>query len=440
MILANLSRLDILIPLIRTSRSENTYIGVVEMHQGQTWSLGETALHSKDTAKLHSRGLSGPQRILLVMGTRPEAIKLAPVVLELRKSDRFEVKVCATAQHRQMLDQVLSLFCIVPDYDLDLMLPNQHLADLTARLLQGVHGVIRHWRPDMVLVQGDTSTTFAASLAAFYEGITIGHIEAGLRTGNLYAPWPEEANRKFTTLLATHHFAPTEWAKENLLREAVAPESIRVTGNTVIDALKEVLSRLSRQPDLPARYEQQFSFLDPSRRLILVTGHRRENFGEGLRNICFALRELSTRDDVELIYPVHLNPNVRRPVQEILHGCKHIHLIEPLEYEPFCYLLQRCYLIITDSGGIQEEATFLHKPVLLMRDTTERPEAVEVGSVKLVGTETRRIVEEAHRLFDDRNAYESMTSTGSPFGDGYAARCIVKYLETLKGVRCEADV
>jgi UDP-N-acetylglucosamine 2-epimerase (non-hydrolysing) len=410
------------------------------MQQGQSSLLGEGALRQEDSSKLQSRALSGLKRILFVIGTRPEAIKLAPVVLELRKSEEFETKVCATAQHRQMLDQVLALFGILPDYDLDVMAPNQHLADLTARVLEGVRKVFVTWRPDLVLVQGDTTTTFAASLAAFYEGIPVGHIEAGLRTGNLYAPWPEEVNRRFTSLVASHHFAPTEWAKENLLREAVDPESIQVTGNTVIDALKEVISRLSWDQNLRERCETEFSYLDPARRLILITGHRRENFGDAFRNICFALRELSLRDDVELIYPVHLNPNVRRPVQGILQGCKNIHLIEPQQYEPFCYLLQRCYLIITDSGGIQEEATYLRKPVLLMRETTERPEAVEVGTVKLVGTNDRTIVEEAHRLLDDQAAYDAMRNVASPFGDGFAARRIVEYLEMLRGVHCEADV
>lgn len=408
--------------------------------QGQSSLLGENVLRQTDGSKLQNRALRGLQRILFVMGTRPEAIKLAPVILELRKSEDFEIRICATAQHRQMLDQVLALFGILPEYDLDVMAPNQNLSDLTARVLEGVRKVFLVWRPDLVLVQGDTTTTFAASLAAFYEGIPVGHIEAGLRTGNLYSPWPEEVNRRFTTLVASHHFAPTEWAKENLLREAVHPDSIHVTGNTVIDALKEVISRLSWDQNLREQYEREFSFLDPARRLILITGHRRENFGDAFRNICVALRELSRRDDIELVYPVHLNPNVRRPVHGILEGYKNIHLIEPQQYELFCYLLQRCYLIITDSGGIQEEATYLQKPVLLMRDTTERPEAVEAGTVRLVGTNTRKIVEEAHRLLDDQAAYDAMRSVTSPFGDGFAARRIVEYLEVLRGVHCEADV
>lgn len=368
-------------------------------------------------------------RILVVFGTRPEAIKLAPVVKALRQAGTFEVRVCVTAQHRQMLDQVLELFTITPDVDLDLMQPGQDLTDLTARVLVGMRGVLRDWRPDWVLVQGDTTTTLAASLAAHYEKIAVGHVEAGLRTGNLYAPWPEEMNRRLTTALAALHFPPTPWARDNLLREGVTAEVVQVTGNTVIDALLEVVARLASDEALRVGLERQFGFLNPARKLVLVTGHRRESFGPGFEQICQALRTLGERDDVEIVYPVHLNPNVQEPVRRILGSCPNIHLIEPLDYLPFVYLMSRAYLIVTDSGGIQEEAPSLGKPVLVMRDTTERPEAVEAGTAKLVGTDRGRIVMEATRLLEDAAAYRAMAQAHNPYGDGKASERIVDFLQ-----------
>jgi UDP-N-acetylglucosamine 2-epimerase (non-hydrolysing) len=358
---------------------------------------------------------------LLAFGTRPEAIKLAPVVKALRQAGTFEVQVCVTAQHRQMLDQVLDLFAITPDVDLDLMQPDQDLTDLTARVLVGMRGVLRDWRPVLLLVQGDTTTTFAASLAAHYEKIAVGHLEAGLRTGNLFAPWPEEMNRRLTTVLAALHFAPTQWARDNLLREGVAAEVVHVTGNTVIDALLEVVARLEADPALRAGLERQFWFLQPGRKLVLVTGHRRESFGPGFERICQALRALGERENVEIVYPVHLNPNVQEPVRRVLGACPRIHLIEPLEYLPFVYLMSRAWLIVTDSGGIQEEAPSLGKPVLVMRETTERPEAVAAGTAKLVGTDRERIVGEAAQLLEDSAAYREMAQAHNPYGDGLAA-------------------
>jgi UDP-N-acetylglucosamine 2-epimerase (non-hydrolysing) len=363
-----------------------------------------------------------PKRILLTFGTRPEAIKMGPVARALREArDDFEVRVCVTAQHRQMLDQVLDLFEIVPDHDLDLMRPGQSLTDVTTRVLAGVGEVIRGWRPDLVMVHGDTTTTFAASLAAFYEKVPVAHVEAGLRTGDIYAPWPEEMNRRLTTAIAVLHFAPTETARANLLAEGVPEARIAVTGNTVIDALQWVVARLRADPEAAARHQRQFGFLRPDRRLILVTGHRRENFGPGFERLCEALRDVAMRGDVEIVYPVHLNPNVREPVQRILSDAPGVHLLEPLDYLPFVHLMDRSHFIITDSGGVQEEAPSLGKPVLVMRDTTERPEAVEAGTVKLVGTDRARIVEEAFRLLDSPGAYEAMARAHNPYGDGHAA-------------------
>ena len=372
--------------------------------------------------------MTSMSRILVVFGARPEAIKLAPVVKALRQAGTFEVRVCVTAQHRQMLDQVLALFAITPDVDLDVMQPGQDLTDLTARVLVGMRGVLRDWRPDLLLVQGDTTTTFAASLAAHYEKIAVGHVEAGLRTGNLYAPWPEEMNRRLTTVLAALHFPPTPWARDNLLREGVAADLVQVTGNTVIDALLEVVARLETDDALRAGLERQFEFLNPARRLVLVTGHRRESFGPGFERICQALRVLGERGDVEMVYPVHLNPNVQEPVRRILGACPSIHLIEPLDYLPFVYLMSRAYLIVTDSGGVQEEAPSLGKPVLVMRETTERPEAVEAGTAKLVGTDCGRIVREAARLLDDAAAYRAMAQAHNPYGDGKAAERIAAFI------------
>lgn len=358
------------------------------------------------------------KKILLVFGTRPEAIKMAPLVLELKKRPEFEVEVCVTAQHRQMLDQVLQLFELKPDYDLDLMQPGQDLYDITSRALLGLKTVLAQAKPDLVLVHGDTTTTFAASLAAFYQRIAVGHVEAGLRTGDIYSPWPEECNRKLTGTLTELHFAPTKGSADNLLAENVPEDKVHITGNTVIDALLQVVKRIESDVSLSQAFASQFDFLDPDKKLILVTGHRRESFGGGFERICQALKTLSVRDDVQVCYPVHLNPNVKEPVERILGDAKDVHLIAPQDYLPFVYLMSRAYLILTDSGGIQEEAPSLGKPVLVMRDTTERPEAVAAGTVKLVGTDTQLIVEQATVLLDDKAAYEAMSVAHNPYGDG----------------------
>ena len=367
-------------------------------------------------------------RILTVFGTRPEGIKLAPVIRALRSWPEITGKVCVTGQHREMLDQVLALFGIAPDHDLGVMKPGQDLTGVTTQILKGLRNVLEQEAPDFVLVHGDTTTTFAASLAAYYQQIPVGHVEAGLRTGNRYAPWPEEMNRRLTGALADLHFAPTDRARDNLLREGIAAEQIAVTGNTVVDALLTVVGRLEQEPQLRAEAEQQFDFLDPSRRLIVVTGHRRESFGEGFRNLCEALRRIADRDDVEIVYPVHLNPNVQRPVRETLADYPRVHLLEPMDYLPFVALLNRAELIITDSGGIQEEAPSLGKPVLVTRETTERPEAVSAGTVRLVGTDVERIVGETTRLLDDPAWYRSMARAHNPYGDGKAAERIVERL------------
>jgi len=371
------------------------------------------------------------KKVLSVFGTRPEAIKMAPVVKELAKyPDVFDNRVCVTAQHRQMLDQVLDLFEIKPEYDLDIMQPGQSLTDVTCNVLKGLSPVLEEFKPDVVLVHGDTTTTMAASLAAYYQKIAVGHVEAGLRTGNIYSPWPEEMNRRLASAITRYHFAPTELSKQNLLNEGVDEKSILVTGNTVIDALLDVVQKVRSDKVLQAKMAERFSFLSKEKRLVLVTGHRRENFGEGFENICRALREISEiHDDVEVIYPVHLNPNVQEPVKRILNGVGNVHLIEPQDYLPFVYLMDRAYLIITDSGGVQEEAPSLGIPVLVMRDTTERPEAVEAGTVKLVGTDAEKIVSEASRLLEDKDAYDSMSRAHNPYGDGHACGRIVKALK-----------
>lgn len=357
---------------------------------------------------------------MVVFGTRPEAIKMAPVVAALKAMDGFETLVTVTAQHRQMLDQVLDLFAIKPDMDLDLMTPGQQLPELFARILTGMASVFSRERPDLVLVHGDTSTTLATALAAFYARIPVGHVEAGLRTGNMAAPWPEEANRRLTAPLAALHFAPTQAARDNLLRETIGAH-VHVTGNTVVDALLSVAGRIAAEPTLAAQLASRFPFLDPARRLVLVTGHRRENFGEGFEHICLALRDLAARGDVQVVYPVHLNPNVQGPVQRLLSGVHGVHLIEPQDYLPFVYLMTRSHLILTDSGGIQEEAPSLGKPVLVLRETTERPEAVEAGTVRLVGTNRAAILTEASRLLDDPAAHAEMAMAHNPYGDGRAA-------------------
>lgn len=370
------------------------------------------------------------KKILSVFGTRPEAIKMAPVIIELKKySQIFDSRICVSAQHRQMLDQVLNLFEIRPEYDLNIMGQGQSLTDITCKVLQGLEPVLKEFRPDIVLVHGDTTTTFAASLAAYYEKISVGHVEAGLRTRNIYSPWPEEINRHLTAAITSFHFAPTEHAKQNLLDEGVDDKSILVTGNTVIDALLYVVEKLRTNVMLRQEVAEHFDFLHSDKRLILVTGHRRESFGEGFESICNALKAIAeAHDDVEIIYPVHLNPNVREPVKRILAGVQGIHLIEPQEYLPFVYLMDRSCLIITDSGGVQEEAPSLGKPVLVMRDTTERPEAIDAGTVKLVGRDTNRIITEVFKLLSNSAAYELMSRAHNPYGDGKAAIRIVKSL------------
>jgi UDP-N-acetylglucosamine 2-epimerase (non-hydrolysing) len=367
-------------------------------------------------------------RVLSVFGTRPEAIKMAPVVKALSEAPGIESAVCVSAQHRTMLDQVLTLFDIRPAYDLDTMRDNQDLAHITCAVLTGMLDVLDDFRPARVLVHGDTTTTFAAALAAFYRRIPVGHVEAGLRTGDIYRPYPEEMNRKLTDVIADIFFAPTKTARANLIDEGVDGARIVVTGNTVIDALLHIVGRLKKDAALRREQERRFSFLDSSKRLILVTGHRRENFGPGFERIAAALAELSRRGDVEIVYPVHLNPNVTAPVRRILGNKQNIHLLEPLDYLPFVYLMDRAHLVITDSGGIQEEAPSLGKPVLVMREVTERPEAVEAGTVRLVGTDAKRIVAETQRLMDDAKTYRKMSRAHNPYGDGKASRRIVKEL------------
>lgn len=365
------------------------------------------------------------KRVMVVFGTRPEAIKMAPVVEALKATPGIETIVAVTAQHRQMLDQVLDLFGITPDEDLNVMQPGQTLAGLTSRILQGMDEVIARRKPDIVLVHGDTTTTFATSMAAFYNRTAIGHVEAGLRTGNLYSPWPEEANRKLTGALTELHFAPTERSRDNLLAEGVPADRIHVTGNTVIDALLEVVGKIRNDHRLETDLAARFPFLDPGKRLILVTGHRRENFGDGFEQICRALKTIADRSDVQVVYPVHLNPNVQEPVHRHLSGMDNMHLIEPQDYLPFVYLMQQSHVILTDSGGVQEEAPSLGKPVLVMRDTTERPEAVDAGTVRLVGTDASRIADATSRLLDDPTEYRRMSEAHNPYGDGLACKRIV---------------
>lgn len=370
-----------------------------------------------------------PLKTLCVFGTRPEAIKMAPLALALQADPRFDARVCVTGQHREMLDQVLKLFELRPDFDLAIMKPGQDLTDVTAAILQGMKKVLDAFKPDIVLVHGDTATTFAATLAAYYQQIPVGHVEAGLRTGNLYSPWPEEANRKLTGALAELHFAPTQRSRQNLLNEGVDPNKVHVTGNTVVDALLKVVGRLDGSADFQRRFSEQFDYLDPQRKLLLVTGHRRESFGGGFERICQALAETAQRHpQADIIYPVHLNPRVQEPVNRLLAGIDNVHLIEPLEYLPFVYLMNRAHLILTDSGGIQEEAPSLGKPVLVMRDTTERPEAVEAGTVKLVGTEVPVITAELTRLLNDAEAYKQMSRAHNPYGDGQACQRILELL------------
>jgi UDP-N-acetylglucosamine 2-epimerase (non-hydrolysing) len=365
------------------------------------------------------------KKILVVFGTRPEAIKMAPLVKGLEACQGVKTIVCVTAQHRQMLDQVLELFDIRPDYDLDIMQAGQNLVGITSAVLEGVTDVIERVQPDRILVHGDTATTLATSLAAYYQRIPVGHVEAGLRTGNIYSPWPEEVNRKVTGVIADLHFAPTEFAKANLLAENVTEESIVVTGNTVIDALFQISERIQNNAFLREEFKRQFSFLAPDKRLILVTGHRRENFGKGFEQICEALLKLSKLPGVEIVYPVHLNPNVKEPVNRLLQQTKGVHLIEPLDYLPFVYLMNKSFLVLTDSGGVQEEAPSLGKPVLVMRNNTERPEAVDAGTVKLVGTNADRIFSSCKELLEDEQLYKTMSLSHNPYGDGLAVSRII---------------
>lgn len=369
------------------------------------------------------------KKVLTVFGTRPEAIKMAPLVHALAADERFEAKCCVTAQHREMLDQVLELFEITPDYDLNLMKAGQTLNDISSRIIKELKPVLQEFNPDIVLVHGDTATTFAASLAAYYEQIEVGHVEAGLRTGNIYSPWPEEANRRLTGVLTKYHFAPTETSKENLLKENFNPENIIVTGNTVIDALLMIKDKIETDDELKLTLSSQFPFLDEARKLILVTGHRRESFGGGFERICEALAKTAkAHPDCQILYPMHLNPNVREPVNRMLDGIDNIYLIEPQQYLPFIYLMTRAYIILTDSGGIQEEAPSLGKPVLVMRDTTERPEAVDAGTVKLVGTDIDKIVSSLNELLCDDTAYAEMSFAHNPYGDGQACQKILNEL------------
>ncbi len=384
------------------------------------------------------------QKILIVFGTRPEAIKMAPLVKSFQQSgNTFETKVCVTAQHREMLDQVLDLFEITPDYDLDIMKPGQDLYDVTSNVLLGMKNVLADFKPDVVFVHGDTSTTFATSLAAFYQQIKVAHVEAGLRTGDIYSPWPEEANRQLTTQITAYHFAPTSTSEANLLKENVTPHAIEVTGNTVIDALFLALDKIKNSTTLESEIISSINKLlsgayqlpirnhesPKDQKMILVTGHRRENHGQGFINICTALKEIAQNNpDIHIIYPVHLNPNVQKPVKELLSGIANVHLIEPLQYEQFIYMMDKSYFIITDSGGVQEEAPSLGKPVLVMRDTTERPEALDAGTVKLVGTDTELIIKEAQELIDSKEAYTRMSKASNPYGDGHACEKIVKFI------------
>ncbi|MGC6657336.1 non-hydrolyzing UDP-N-acetylglucosamine 2-epimerase [Pantoea ananatis] len=369
-------------------------------------------------------------KVLTVFGTRPEAIKMAPLVQALAQDPAFESRLCVTAQHREMLDQVLSLFQLQPDYDLNVMRPEQGLTEITCRILQGMHTVLLDFKPDIVLVHGDTTTTLAASLAAFYQQIPVGHVEAGLRTGDLASPWPEEGNRKLTGHLARLHFTPTLRSRQNLLDENLADDSIVVTGNTVIDALLWVRDRVLDDNEINAQLASRYPFLDDSKKLVLVTGHRRESFGEGFERICSALAQIARQHPhAQIVYPVHLNPNVHEPVNRILRGIDNIVLIDPQEYLPFVWLMNRAWLILTDSGGIQEEAPSLGKPVLVMRETTERPEAVEAGTVKLVGTDTARIVNEVSTLLNDDEAWQTMSRAHNPYGNGEACGRILQALK-----------
>ena len=378
-------------------------------------------------------------KVLTVFGTRPEAIKMAPLVHALAKDPFFEAKVCVTAQHREMLDQVLKLFSIVPDYDLNIMQPGQGLTEITCRILEGLKPILAEFKPDVVLVHGDTTTTLATSLAAFYQRIPVGHVEAGLRTGDLYSPWPEEANRTLTGHLAMYHFSPTETSRQNLLRENVADSRIFITGNTVIDALLWVRDQVMSSDKLRSELAANYPFIDPDKKMILVTGHRRESFGRGFEEICHALADIATtHQDIQIVYPVHLSPYVRETAEKFLGGNDRIHLIHPLTVDEMHNLMARCYLIMTDSGGLQEEAPSLGKPVLVLRHETERPEAIEAGTVKLAGIVEDQIFQMACELFDDAQAYEKMAHAVNPYGDGHTCARIVQAIEHHFGLRADA--
>ena len=380
--------------------------------------------------KIKMTKMVSQKQILIVIGTRPEAIKMAPLITLLQKNRNFKVKLCLTAQHREMLDQVLKLFSIEADYDLNLMSPDQSLNTITSLILTKLKTILLEFQPDLVLVHGDTATTFATALAAYYEKTDVGHVEAGLRTDDIYSPWPEEINRKLTGSIAKFHFAPTQNAKNNLIREGINNNKICVTGNTVIDALISMLGRIESDISLNAKLSSSFDFIDFSKSIILVTGHRRENFGSGFQQICEAISIIANeRSDVQIVYPVHLNPNVLGPVRDQLSKHKNILLIKPLEYLPFVYLMSKSKLILTDSGGIQEEAPALGVPVLVMRDKTERMEAVTAGTVKLVGTDKVRIVSQVYTLLDSPSAYGEMCNATNPYGNGFASEAIIRFIE-----------
>ena len=367
-------------------------------------------------------------KILFVFGTRPEAIKMSPLIKAFEEDNRFEIKICITAQHREMLDQVLELFEIRPDFDLDIMQESQTLTNITSSILTRLKPVLNNLKPDLILVHGDTTTTLAASLAAYYEQIKIGHIEAGLRTGDIYSPWPEEANRKLTSVITNYHFAPTELSKDNLLKEGISESNIKVTGNTVIDALFWVRKKIKKDKNILESLIKKFNYLDKNKKLILVTGHRRESFGSGFERICKALKQIAiNHPNTEILYPVHLNPNVQEPVNRMLNSVKNVFLTNPLDYLDFCFLMDKSEIILTDSGGIQEEAPSLGKPVLVMRTTTERPEAVKSGTVKLVGTDDKLIVEEVNNLLTKSSEYKRMSRAHNPYGDGNACNRIVEF-------------
>ncbi|MFX4281049.1 non-hydrolyzing UDP-N-acetylglucosamine 2-epimerase [Aliarcobacter butzleri] len=376
------------------------------------------------------------KKILLVFGTRPEAIKMAPLVKSFEKEKTIELKVCVTAQHREMLDQVLQIFDIKPDFDLNIMKKGQDLYDITSEILLGLRNVFEEFKPDIILVHGDTTTTSASSLAAFYNKIKVGHVEAGLRTGDIYSPWPEEVNRQITGVLANYHFAPTIMSQNNLLKENKNPKNIIVTGNTVIDALFLALDKIKNNDKIKNEIIKSINLqykIISDKKIILVTGHRRENFGKGFINICEALKVLASNNpNIDIVYPVHLNPNVQKPVKDILSNTSNVYLISPLQYEQFIYMMNKSYFIITDSGGVQEEAPSLGKPVLVMRSTTERPEAVKAGTVKLVGTSKENIIKEAQKLLDDKVEYEKMSKAHNPYGDGNACKKIVNFIKEAK--------